>query len=861
MADTQFNILSRLHEFGSRLSQKNLLSRQMQSYWWGWFISLLIFAAIFVISGRSYWQLFFLAHLFFMFGLLSDVYKKIRPPVEVLLLILYLLTLLSRSLVASSMKLDATLQNPGGLMLLLQIILIGVIALIVAMIIVHNSFGKRSGLIWIGFIGFIGYMALVSANDYFILFFQGLLIIALLQKTRWLEELSKVECWIYIVLLYFFYRTIAGLNPFQSLDSKTIAEANRWYIISSILYYCFKYYLLAMLIRIPVVLIYNHASLSRKLKISGLFQSTFPQLIQFVLLLLIFYSFLSGWQAENLRKSLQDQIDQIESGNADASLTAYWLKSIVDIQSDEKLQQFKSTYPLTRSSKTGVVTVRPFDSIADSNQVDYFIFTKPDSGGTLFIKIDSLLLRSLVHNLNYLGGTTLEVHPITPGKWSKYIYQANHVWQRKSQVHVFPFGAFADETKVPLSIPFDTQPDSSEHDVRTKKFVIAGKQQIVFGRVYLPLYEAENSSERYLAFDIVLSFAATFLKTGLPRVILVLFIVYLLINSFVVRQVVRFGAQINETIVQKFGLLKKGIQQISSGNLDYKIKLEGEDEFVELANHFNLMGAQLKKSIAESREKDLFEYELKLAREVQLSLLPQQLPEIPKYQVAAMMRTANTVGGDFYDIFYLDDHRLLFTIGDVSGKGSSAALYMAQCMSLVRFSRQFTTDPGEISSRLNSYFAASISDRQVFVTAIIGILDTKSNTVQFIRAGHTEPIFIPGDNEKDLRVIESKGIGIGLTRSSRMFEKSIKSFKIALQPGDTFLFYTDGVIEAGRPVPDSDDSEIELYGEERLQKLMKISREKNAIEIMHTIERDVESFYAGHTRMDDYTLLVLQCCQ
>lgn len=858
MADTQFSILSRLSEFVSKLTRKNFLSRQIQTYFWGWLISLFIFAAVFVISGRSFWQLFFLAHVFFFAGFIAEIYRRFRPPIEILLLILYLLVLFIRNLDASSINFDPTLQNPQAWRLALQIILVGIMALIFALIIVHNSLGKKATLVWVGFIGFVGYMALVSGNDYFILFFQGLVIITLLQKTRWLEELSKVECWIYLVLLYFLYRTIAGLNPFQEIDNKTFAEANRWYIITSILYSFFKYYLLAMLIRIPVVLIYNHASLSRKLKISGLFQSTFPQLIQFVLLLLIFYSFLSGWQAENFRKSLQDQLDKIASGRGDPAITFYQLKSMSDTQDARELQSLKSSFPLTRLSQAGVIAISRFDARVDSDRVDYFIFSKPDSGGIHFIRVDQSLLHVLVRDLHYLGGTTLDVHPVTPGKWSKYIYESNYLWQGKTAVRVFPFGALASKTRSPLSIPFETLPDTSKSEISKIKVTIAGQQQIVFGRVYLPLFEGETSSDRYLAFDIILNFSPTFYKTGLLKVVLVLLIVYLLINSFVVRQVVKFGSQINETIVQKFGLLKKGIQQISSGNLDYKIKLEGEDEFVELANHFNQMGAQLKTSIAESREKDLFELELKLAREVQLSLLPQQLPEISGFEVAASMRTANTVGGDFYDIFYLDDNRLLFTIGDVSGKGSSAALYMAQCMSLVRFSRQFTTEPGEICSRLNSYFAASIADRQIFVTAIIGILDLKTNSLQFIRAGHTEPIFIPGDLGKNIQLIESKGIGIGLTRSSRMFEKSIKSFKIALKPGDTVLFYTDGVIEAARPVADSEEPVMELYSEARLQKLLKQIRNEKAIDILHAIEQDIETFYAGNARVDDHSVLVIQ---
>jgi len=264
----------------------------------------------------------------------------------------------------------------------------------------------------------------------------------------------------------------------------------------------------------------------------------------------------------------------------------------------------------------------------------------------------------------------------------------------------------------------------------------------------------------------------------------------------------------------------------------------------------------LKKTIAEVREKDLFEYELKLAREVQLSLLPQQLPEIPGFQIAASMRTANTVGGDFDDIFYLDDHRLLFTIGDVSGKGSSAAMYMAQCMSLVRFSRQFTTDPADISTRLNEYFVTSITDRQIFVTAIIGLLDNKANTINFIRAGHTEPVYIPGNMTREIKFLKTKGLGIGLTRSSRLFKKSLKSYKISFEPGDTLVLYTDGVVEAARQ--NTEPAKIEMYGEERLRSLLQQHRGNSASEILKEIEINIESFYAGSPRVDDHSLLIIQ---
>jgi serine phosphatase RsbU (regulator of sigma subunit) len=614
-----------------------------------------------------------------------------------------------------------------------------------------------------------------------------------------------------------------------------------------------------MLIKVPVVLIYNHASLSRKLKISGLFQSTFPQLIQLVILLVIFYSFLSGWQAENLRRSIQDQLKRIEEGKADPAIESYKIDLTATIFPDEAFN-YEPLAPLRRLSGTGIIEMRRRDSVIPfiKPKADYFIFSKTSDTIIYLVKVDSQLLKSLTKNLRYLAGTSIVAYPLTPEKWSSYIYKADFLWQREHDIRIFPLGALPQDADSAVSIQLEYPQTRTENILNKLEFLFKDKYQLVFGRVYLPFWQSDSFDNNYLAFDIIMKLEPVILFSGLPQILLVLLVIYLLFNSFVVQQVVKFGSQINETIIQKFGLLQKGIQQIATGNLDHKIKLEGEDEFVELANHFNQMGEQLKKKIAEARERDLFEYELQLAREVQLSLLPQQLPEIPGFQIAASMRTANTVGGDFYDIFSLDKNRYLFTIGDVSGKGSSAALYMAQCMSLVRFSRQFTTEPAEISSRLNSYFAASITDRQIFVTAIIGILDTKSNTLQFIRAGHTEPIFIPGDLNQEIQIIESKGIGIGLTRSSRMFEKIIKSIKMNLKPGNTLVFYTDGVIEAMRPIVAPQSSEFELYGENRLQKLMEAVREKGAAEILHVIEQDVDSFYAGSMRLDDYSVLVIQ---
>ena len=860
MSNHKFSILQRIKQLGKNLSKENLLSRQFLTNLIGWFLSLILFGLIISVSGHKIWQLFLFIHVIFLIYLLRDLYKKLKPPIEILLLLLYLILLMINGFIRYFIKSEAILQNPGAFLVFLQILITGGLVLIFSYIIVHNSYGKRISLLWYSLLMILGYYVISNGNEHLLFLFHVLLVVVLLQKTRWLEELSKVECWIYILFLYFFFKTVSNWNPFAHFSTTALTQANFWYILTSFFYLLFKYYILAMLIRIPIVLVYNHASLSRKLKISGLFQSTFPQFIQFILLLLIFYSFLSGWQAENLRNSIQEQLTQIERGRADPSLKSYKLNvtsgDFSEIEADYEMPE-----SIENLSGIGILSLRQKNpASAEDRRTDYFIFSKKLKADryAFLVKVDSLLLKSLAQNLQYLAGTSMVAYPLKPGKWTSYIYDADFIWHRDRDIRIFPLGAIPQKVASPAKIRMEAQKRTEVTFWSKFSFLAKSKREIVFGRVYIPLRKTATTTDNYLAFDILLNLGSAILFSGLAEIIIVLLFVYLLLNSIVVRQVVRFGSQINQTIIQKFGQLKKGIQQISSGNLDFKIKLEGEDEFVELANHFNQMGDQLKQTIEEVREKERLAYELQLAREVQLSLLPQSLPQIPGFQIAASMRTANTVGGDFYDIFPLDKNRYLFTIGDVSGKGSSAALYMAQCMSLVRFSRQFSTDIGEVSSRLNSYFASSITDRQIFVTAIIGILDTKSNTLQYIRAGHTEPIFIPGDLEKEIQVIKSNGIGIGLTRSARMFEKNIKPVKFSLKEGDTLFFYTDGVIEAARPTVEAEQPDMELYGEDRLQELLEKVREKGATEILQTIEQDVDSFYAGSIRVDDHSVFIIQ---
>ena len=236
-----------------------------------------------------------------------------------------------------------------------------------------------------------------------------------------------------------------------------------------------------------------------------------------------------------------------------------------------------------------------------------------------------------------------------------------------------------------------------------------------------------------------------------------------------------------------------------------------------------------------------------------------KLPEIRGFRIAASIKTANEIGGDFYDIIPVGEHQYLITIGDVSGKGSSAAFYMAQYISLLRYTRQFTTNPAEITLRINTYFATQIADRQIFITAIIGILDTQTSQVEFVRAGHTLPILIPGDLHKDITEIPSKGIGIGLTKTEKMFKKKNELKTISLETGDMLVFYTDGVVEAAHPYENNHSPENFIeYGEQRFIELLDHSRGTSPTELIEICMADLDKFYADNIRVDDHTLFFIQ---
>lgn len=249
----------------------------------------------------------------------------------------------------------------------------------------------------------------------------------------------------------------------------------------------------------------------------------------------------------------------------------------------------------------------------------------------------------------------------------------------------------------------------------------------------------------------------------------------------------------------------------------------------------------------EQLEKERLARELSIAREVQKKLLPQGLPVLHGLSICAASVSAQEVGGDYYDFLKLDDHRLAVIVADVSGKGTSAAFYMAELQGIFRALARFVFSPADFLARANEALATTL-ERNVFITGIYGMLDLEQETFTVARAGHcpAATIRLGGDGT----LLRTRGLGLGLDRSSR-FRDSLDEDRVALQPGDVFVLYTDGIVE-------SRDGAGEEYGYERLLTSLRRHRHEDAAELHAALLTDLHDFLGHQAYDDDMTLVVLK---
>ena len=252
--------------------------------------------------------------------------------------------------------------------------------------------------------------------------------------------------------------------------------------------------------------------------------------------------------------------------------------------------------------------------------------------------------------------------------------------------------------------------------------------------------------------------------------------------------------------------------------------------------------------LQESLERERLEHELKVARDVQKKLLPQKLPKISNFELEAFCLSAYEVGGDYYDFFHFADGKPGLIIGDVSGKGTSAALYMAEFKGIIQTLAQNHTDPQALASDTNRIIYPNI-ERNSFVSAIFAKIDPENKQLTFARAGHT-PVIFCSSNGKPLRTIMTKGLGLGLD-SGAIFDEILEQEILHLKEKGIVLFYTDGVTEARNEFG-------EEYGEERLYQLIQNCNNKSAEEIKDILLNAVVDFCGKTSLHDDLTFIILK---
>ncbi len=242
--------------------------------------------------------------------------------------------------------------------------------------------------------------------------------------------------------------------------------------------------------------------------------------------------------------------------------------------------------------------------------------------------------------------------------------------------------------------------------------------------------------------------------------------------------------------------------------------------------------------------RERLEHEIQLARQIQQTFLPEHLPKISGWDLAADWHTARQVGGDFYDVFELPGGKLGLFIADVSDKGIPAAIFMAVIRTLVRAVVYDTPSPAETMRRVNALIIPD-NKESMFVTAVYGVLSVKSGKFTYANAGHNPPIWTNEKNKKLVR-LNRTGPALGIIEDLVMEEQTL-----TLGPDDFLLLFTDGLTEAF-------SVEDEIYGDERLQHVIETIEANSAKEILDAIEASVHQFMGSVEAADDLTMLGLK---
>jgi sigma-B regulation protein RsbU (phosphoserine phosphatase) len=312
------------------------------------------------------------------------------------------------------------------------------------------------------------------------------------------------------------------------------------------------------------------------------------------------------------------------------------------------------------------------------------------------------------------------------------------------------------------------------------------------------------------------------------------------------------GLALARSITSAIHEMFTGTERVRQGDFTHRIQVASRDQLGELAESFNQMTGSIEGLLQTAAEKKRLEEELRIARQIQMSLLPRGPIGFPGLGVTALCVPAREVGGDYYDFFHLPDERLGILIADVSGKGTSAALYMAELKGLVLALSQTHQSPRDLLIEVNRIISDNLDSRS-FITMTYAVIDRRAGVMTYCRAGHTPLIYRPADTPDDAQVLTPNGLVVGLRipGAAEKFADLLDEQRINLEVGDIITLYTDGITEAMNPAGD-------LFGDARLSRIIEEHGHLSSGELRERILREIEAFVGGADQHDDMTMILVK---
>ena len=312
------------------------------------------------------------------------------------------------------------------------------------------------------------------------------------------------------------------------------------------------------------------------------------------------------------------------------------------------------------------------------------------------------------------------------------------------------------------------------------------------------------------------------------------------------------GIRLARSMTRSVEALSRGTERVRGGHFGHRIEATSRDQLGQLATSFNIMTAKIADDLDRVQRAAVLEQEMETARQAQALLLPPEgSVSVPGFSLAAVCRPAAEVGGDYYDLIPLGPNRLGVVIADVAGTGARAAFYMAELKGLMQALSPLHDSPRQVLVEANRVLHGTL-DSRTFITITYGVFDSAERKVTFARAGHSPLIRLRPNEGKwpQSEAIAPEGLGVALDPGP-VFDAVLREQTEPLRSGETWLFFTDGVSEAM-------NAESDMFGEERLMRILEDNALAPPAEMQQTVEDAVLRFTGAETHADDLTMVLVR---